>query len=94
MSDDNKVENTDAGKTVTVYSTTWCGFCKMVKAYLESKKVAFTEVNVEEDREAGAYIVEQTKQMGVPVTKIGDVFIIGFDRQRIDLALNEAGLVA
>jgi glutaredoxin-like YruB-family protein len=77
---------------VTVYSTTWCGFCKMVKAYLESKKVAFTEVNIEDDPEAGAYIVEKTNQMGVPVTLIGETFIIGFDRQRIDLAIAEAKL--
>ena len=83
----------DKSTKVTVYSTTWCGFCKMVKAYLESKKVPFTEVNIEEDPAAGAYVVEKTRQMGVPVTEIGDIFIIGFDRQRIDLALNEAGLV-
>ncbi len=79
--------------SVTVYSTTWCGFCKMVKQYLETKKVAFKEIDVEQDRQAGDYIIKKTNQMGVPVTEIGDYTIIGFDKAKIDAALKELKLI-
>jgi glutaredoxin-like YruB-family protein len=72
---------------VTIYSTTWCAFCKAAKQYFDSKGVAYTEVNVEEDAAAGRQIVEETGQMGVPVIRIDDTLIVGFDRPKIDAAL-------
>ncbi len=79
--------------TVTVYSTPWCGFCKMVKEYLKGKDIAYNEIDVEQDRAAGQRIVEKTGQMGVPVTEIGAHTIIGFDRPKIDAALQEHKLI-
>ena len=72
---------------VTVYSTTWCAFCKAAKQYFDSKNVKYTEVNVEGDALAAQKIVEETGQMGVPVIRIGKELIIGFDRPKIDAAL-------
>jgi glutaredoxin 3 len=74
-------------KKVTVYSTTWCGYCKMVKAYLKSKDIAFTEVDIEEEPSMAEKMVALTNQMGVPVTTIDDTFIVGYDRAKIDAAL-------
>lgn len=79
---------------VTVYSAPWCVFCKMAKEYLASKKVAFKEINVDEDQAAAQALVDKTNQMGVPVIEIGDETILGFDRQRIDLALRDKKLIA
>lgn len=78
---------------VKVYSTTWCGFCKMAKEYLKSRKVEFEDVNVEQDQLAGMYIMQKTGQAGVPVIEIGDEVILGFDRERIDGALRQYKLV-
>ena len=72
---------------VIVYSTTWCGFCKMAKQYFDSKDVAYTEIDVEQDREAAIKMVEESGQMGVPVIRIGKELIVGFDRPKIDDAL-------
>lgn len=72
---------------VTVYSTTWCGFCHQLKSWLTQQSIEFDDINVEEDREAAKQIVEATKQMGVPVTKIGDKYIVGFDRPKLEEAL-------
>ena len=33
---------------VTMYSTTWCGFCARLKRGLQSADIAFDEVNIEE----------------------------------------------
>jgi len=78
---------------VTIYSTPWCVFCHMAKEYLKGKKVEFTEIDVAADQDAARKMVERTGQMGVPVIQIGDEMIIGFDRNRIDLALRDNKLV-
>ena len=77
---------------VTVYSTTWCGFCHQAKKYFDSIDVKYKDVNVEEDKKAAEEMVEKSGQMGVPVITIGDDVIVGFDRPKIDHALKEAGL--
>ncbi len=41
---------------VTMYSTTWCGYCKRLKRSLQSEGIAFAEVNIELD-EAAAELV-------------------------------------
>lgn len=78
---------------VTVYSTTWCGFCHQLKSWLKAKNIDFEEIDVEENPEAGQKIVEATKQMGVPVTKIGDKYIVGFDRPKLEDSLKSEKLI-
>lgn len=83
----------DDKAVVKVYSTPWCVYCRMAKEYFKSKKVDYQEVDVEKDRDAALALVERTGQAGVPVIEIGDQTILGFDRERIDLALREYKLV-
>ncbi|MDD1664745.1 MAG: FAD-dependent oxidoreductase [Methanomicrobiales archaeon] len=70
---------------VRVYTTKQCPYCRMVKAYLERRKMPFSEINVSEDREAAGELIRISGQNGVPVTVAGDRVIVGFDAQ----ALNE-----
>jgi glutaredoxin len=49
--------------------------------------VPFKEVNVERDPEAARDIARKTGQTGVPVIKIGNRWIVGFDKQRIEKEL-------
>lgn len=79
-------------KTVTVYSTTWCGFCHQAKKYFDSINVKYNDINVEEDQQAAETMVKKTGQMGVPVIEIGDTTIVGFDRPKVDTALKAAGI--
>ena len=67
-------------KKVTVFSTPTCMYCNMLKAFLDEKGVEYENVDVSVDQEKGRYIVEQTGQMGVPVTEIDGQFIIGFNQ--------------
>lgn len=78
----------DSNNTVIVYSAPWCAFCHAAKRYFDDKKVAYKDINVEEDEAARRHIVEKTGQAGIPVIEIGDQTIIGFDRPKIDAALN------
>jgi len=77
---------------VKVYSTPTCPWCTKVKEYLESIGVEFENVDVSKDRDAAMAMVKKTRQMGVPVTEIGENFIIGFDKDSIDQALKEQGI--
>ncbi|MDD1670063.1 MAG: glutathione S-transferase N-terminal domain-containing protein, partial [Methanomicrobiales archaeon] len=71
---------------VRVYTTKQCPYCRMVKAYLERRKIPFAEIDVSSDAKAAAEMIELSGQNGVPVTVAGDRIIVGFDAQ----ALNEA----
>lgn len=33
--------------TVTMFSTTWCGYCRRLKSQLDREGIAYTEVNIE-----------------------------------------------
>jgi glutaredoxin 3 len=83
----------DTNPNVVIYSAGWCAFCHMAKQYFDSLKVPFNEIDVEHDREAARELVEKTGQAGIPVIEIGGETIIGFDRQRIDLALRANNIV-
>jgi mycoredoxin len=37
----------DAG-TITMFSTTWCGYCSRLKNQLTKDGIAYTEINIEE----------------------------------------------
>ena len=79
--------------SVVVYSTNSCPWCVKAKEYLDSLKVAYESVNVSEDRDAAAEIVQKTRQRGVPVIKVGERYIVGFDQSAIDSALRDADLI-
>ena len=79
--------------TVTVYSTTWCGFCHQAKKYFDSIGVKYTDIDVEQDMKAAEAMVAKTGQMGVPVIEIGDTTVVGFDRPKIDEILKSNDLL-
>jgi mycoredoxin len=46
-----------AAGTVTMYSTTWCGYCRILKRQLQRSGIAYREVNIEEAPEAADYVM-------------------------------------
>ena len=75
-------------KTVEIYSTPSCMYCNMLKAYLTQNNVEYTDYNVQENQDKAREMVEMTGQMGVPVVKIGDDVLVGFDQPKIAQLLN------
>ncbi|GIN19381.1 NrdH-redoxin [Siminovitchia fordii] len=74
---------------VTVYTTTRCPYCVMLKNFLKEKEIAFHEVNVESNPEKMKQLIKTTGQMGVPQTEINGQWIIGFDPNSIMDALKK-----
>ncbi|WP_129840671.1 mycoredoxin [Streptomyces sp. RFCAC02] len=42
--------------TVTMYSTTWCGYCRRLKGQLDREGIAYTEIDIEQDPSAVALV--------------------------------------
>lgn len=70
--------------TVRVYFTDNCPYCKMVKAFLDKRHVAYQAINVGQDKEAAAEMVKLSGQYGVPVLTVDDQIVIGFDTPRLE----------
>ncbi len=75
---------------VVVYSTPACPYCTMAKAYLAERRIGFTEYDVSKDQERAREMVAKSRQTGVPVLEVNGRIIVGFDREKIDLALARA----
>jgi glutaredoxin-like YruB-family protein len=71
------------GKTVTIYSTPVCHFCHAAKDFFAENNVEYTEHDVASDAEKRQEMIELTSQMGVPVIRIDDDIIVGFDEPKI-----------
>ena len=77
----------------TVYSTTACPYCKMLKDYLQEKGVAFTEKIVDQDDAAKEEMVKESGGfLGVPFTVVvkedgAKETIVGFDKEKVNTAL-------
>jgi mycoredoxin len=43
---------------VTMYSTTWCGYCQRLKAQMSREGIEWTEVDIEQDPEAAEFVMQ------------------------------------
>jgi len=77
---------------ITVYGAPWCAFCHAAMNYFDGKGVKYTYKDVEKDPAAGVEAVEKSQQRGIPVIDLDGEIIIGFDRPRIDAALQAKSL--
>jgi glutaredoxin 3 len=73
--------------SVTIYTTSTCGFCRVAKQYFASNRIPFTEVNVESDMRKAEEMVRKSGQMGVPVIEVNGKIIVGFNKPEIEKAL-------
>jgi glutaredoxin 3 len=69
--------------SVTIYSTPVCHFCHAAKEFFQENNIAFTEHDVAASAEKRQEMIDLTGQMGVPVIKISDDIVIGFDEAKL-----------
>jgi mycoredoxin len=43
--------------TVTMFSTTWCGYCRVLKKALDREGIAYAEVNIEHQPGAADFVM-------------------------------------
>lgn len=70
-------------KDVTVYTSSTCPYCTLVKDYLNERQVEFEEKNISTDQTAREELMAKG-HAGVPVVVIGEDEVVGFDKDKID----------
>jgi glutaredoxin 3 len=78
---------------ITIYSTTTCPYCKMLKDYLGEKSIQYMEKMVDQNETARTEMMAISKGfLGVPFTVVtkddgSKDTIIGFDKGRLSTVL-------
>lgn len=78
---------------VTMYTTSWCGSCRVAKRYFDQQGVEYEEIDIEAVPEAA----EQVKKWArgyktVPTMRIGETIVVDWDRNAVAAALSKEGL--
>lgn len=71
---------------VEVYFSENCIWCRRMKRYLDEKGVTFRTINAREPFNSRR-VMALTGQSSLPVTVIGKTAVVGFDRNAVDIAL-------
>jgi glutaredoxin 3 len=83
----NELENS-INHTVEIYSTPTCHYCHLAKDWMNEKEVKYVDYDVTVNTEKAREVVEMTGQRGVPVIKIGNDVIIGFNQAKMEELLD------
>lgn len=41
---------------MTIYSTTWCGYCRRLKTQLDAAGIGYTEIDIEQNPDAATFV--------------------------------------
>ena len=70
-------------KTVILFSTPTCSWCRKLKKYLKDNRIRFKEVDVSRDPVAMRDMIRKSGQRGVPQIWINNYPVVGFDEAKI-----------
>lgn len=75
-------------KKITVFTTNTCGYCAMVKKYLDGKGIKYNVVNLDEQPERQAELYAKSGALTVPITLVEnddstEEVVIGFNLSRL-----------
>jgi glutaredoxin len=75
-------------KKITVFTTSTCAYCGMVKKWLDAKGVVYNVVNLDEQPEMQKQVFEKSGALTVPVTLIenddnSEEVVIGYNLARL-----------
>ena len=64
---------------ITMYSTSWCGFCAMARRLLTQKGQAWQEIDVDAEPARREEMMQKSGRRTVPQIWIGERHVGGFD---------------
>jgi len=81
-----------SGLDITLYSTSWCGYCKRARAWFQAEGIPFVEKDIEKDPEgAKEYRAKANGYTGVPLIDVNGTAIRGFDKRQVTALIKRAG---
>ena len=81
--DSKNITERRRSKTVVMYSTSWCGYCKQAAQHFKKNKIPFAEYDIEKSEQA-AKEYKKLNGKGVPIILIGDQRMNGFSAGSFD----------
>ena len=69
---------------VTIYTTPTCYWCKVAKAYLAKEDVTFREIDITRDRRGLRDMVLMSGGRAVPVLRVGEHAMTGWDEREFE----------
>ncbi|MGB8504080.1 mycoredoxin Mrx1 [Mycobacterium sp.] len=61
------------GASLTMYTTSWCGYCVRLKTVLKANGIAYEEINIEQDPAAAQFVSSVNNgNRTVPTVKFAD----------------------
>lgn len=76
---------------ITIYRTSWCAFCHTEMQWLDHLGIPYVAKDIEEDAEAHKELMDklggEDSFRGVPVTDVAGDIVLGFDRPKLQAAI-------
>jgi mycoredoxin len=73
---------------ITMYTTTWCGYCRRLKRQMEDEGIAFREVDVDDEPQYGDRIMQATGgYRTVPTIEAGGALLVNPTLREVRAAL-------
>lgn len=73
---------------ITVFTSESCHWCKVAKAYLDERALSYREVDIIKDPRGRQEMARMTGQFGVPVIRVGDHAMTGWDKAEFERLLS------
>ncbi|MGB9600541.1 MAG: glutaredoxin domain-containing protein [Myxococcota bacterium] len=77
------------GKSIIIYTTSWCGVCAQLRKYLRAHGINYIEKDIEKDDSAREEMLSKLRSKGlrgsgVPVIDLYGEIIVGFNKELLD----------
>lgn len=74
--------------TVTMYSTTWCGYCRRLKREMEDAGISFQVIDLDDDPSHDERIIARTGgYRTVPTLEVGGELLVNPSIREVEAAL-------
>ncbi len=76
---------------ITLYSTSWCGYCRRARSWFQSQGIPFVEKDIEKDPEGAVeYKAKANGYGGVPLIDVNGTTVRGFDQRQVAALIAQA----
>ncbi len=76
--------------SITIYSASWCGYCKKAKAFMDARGLAYAERDVDDDETAAKELRAISPKGSIPSFKIDRETMVGWSQSGLLAAIDRA----
>ena len=91
QAEDGTLDQVVAKYPVVLYSIPGCGSCDLARAYMQKRKVPFTEQNLDNNPELQQKLKKKIGSLSVPTITIGDKVMRGYVESVLEGELDDVG---